>query len=156
MKSRVVRYAYYFFGLVCGYFLGTSLGKEGSRLTSKLVPALAIFFIAFFWRRIEAAARRDYLDAWERLRVHGKWYFVITRYVLLRGFVLSVVLLGPFYASMEFSKTTLVVLASTAAILALMLGFLGLEEWTRCSQDFEVLVFKHAAEQSRLQTSAKN
>jgi hypothetical protein len=58
--------------------LGISFAKGLSIADGGLVFLVPILFIAFFWRRMEAAAHKHYLDVWQKLRLRGKWYFIIT------------------------------------------------------------------------------
>ncbi|HTY57356.1 MAG TPA: hypothetical protein VMF59_01005, partial [Bacteroidota bacterium] len=105
-----------------------------------------ILFIAFFWRRIESRAHRERLDQWEDLRLRGKWYFVISRYVVVRGFVLLVIFAGPAIFELKFSDPLIFVTAVTGAVLVPMFIYLGHQEWQECEREFEIRAIKNAAE----------
>jgi hypothetical protein len=146
MKTERFEYLYLLFGLYCGFLLGSSLGVEAGVWFRRAVYSIGILFIGFFWRRIESRAHREHLDQWEELRARGKWFFVISRYVVVRGFVLLVIFGGPAVFEMRFSGTLLAVTAVTGAILVPMFVYLGQQEWHECQREFEIRAIKNAAE----------
>ena len=156
MTTRASVFFYFFFGLLCGFLLGTSLDKEISVTFGRLIFALAIVLLAIFWRRIETNAHKRHLELWHTLRQRGKWFFILTRYVLLRGSVLVVILIAPFLAALRFTTLVSIILLLTLVPLMLMLSFLGHEVWTICEQEFEVLALRQAAEQTRKLSALTN
>ena len=104
-----------------------------------------ILFVAFFWRRIEAKAHRRHLDQWDDLRVRGKWFFVLSRYVLRRGSVLLVIFAGP--AAFETTlSATIVFNLLFAALVVPLLAYLGNQEWNDCEREKEIQSLRSAAE----------
>lgn len=146
MKTERFEYLYLLFGLYCGFLLGSSLGQEVGVWFRRAVYSIGILFIAFFWRRIESRAHRENLERWEELRSRGKWYFVISRYVVVRGFILLVIFAGPALFELKFSNPLLFVTAVAGAILVPMFVYLGRQEWLECEREFEIRAIKNAAE----------
>ena len=125
MKTERFEYLYLLFGFYCGFLLGSSLGQEAGVWVRRAVSSAGILFIAFLWRRTESRAHRQHLDQWEDLRVRGKWYFVVTRYVVFRGFVLLVIFAGPALFELRFSNPLLVCHRDRGAILVPMFVYIG-------------------------------
>jgi len=146
MKTGRSEYLSLLFGLYCGFLLGSSLGQEAGVWIRRAVYSVGVLFIAFFWRRIESRVHAEHLDQWEELRARGKRYFVISRYVVVRGFVLLVIFAGPAIFELRFSNPLLFVTAVTGAILVPMFVYLGHQEWQECEREFEIRTIKNAAE----------
>lgn len=156
MSSKPTPYLYFLFGVLCGLILGTSLEREWPAVFTKLVFLSSVLILAISWRRLEADAHKRHVESWLQLRSKGKWFFIITRYVLLRGSVLLIVFIGPIYSTIASTRSATVVFIFLAVLLAFILSYLGHEEWTRCEQELEIDILKRAAEQSRISSAAKN
>jgi hypothetical protein len=150
MRINSLSTFYLFFGLVCGLFLGTSLGSETSALVSKAVFFLSIAVIAVFGKRIDAALHNSDLEAWHLLRLRNKWYFVLTRYILLRGTSLFILFVFPLVSNVRFSEAIVLALASTIILIIGILTFFGLGEWRNCEQEYAIRLLKSAGEQARI------
>lgn len=148
-SSKSLSLLYFFFGLLCGLFIGVLLDKGWSDVVTKCISSGAIIVIALFWHRIESVAHKRYLETWSIRRSRGKWHFILTEYVLIRGSILFVVTAGPLLPMLRFTETTAVILFASIVTLALLLIYLGYEAWTRCDQDYEIQVLRRAAEQLR-------
>ena len=148
--SRSVSLLYFFSGLLVGLLIGVSLDKEWTSVVSRFISAGAIIIIAFFWQRIESATQKRYLESWPHHRSRGKWRFILTHYVLIRGTILFMLFAGPMLPSIKLMMSTGIIILASAALLALLLMYLGHEAWTKCEQDYEVQMFRQAAEQSRV------
>jgi len=156
MSNTRFPYFYFLFGALCGFLLGSSLKKESSVIVGKVLFAVAVLLIAFFWRRVEATAHTRHVEAWYLLRPRGKWYFIITRYLLLRGSVLLVVLIGPIYLTLGLSTFHFDYLVLVLMLFIFITLYLGHEEWSNCEREYEILVIRQAAEQERAAASLKN
>lgn len=156
MSNTRFPYLYFLFGAVCGFLLGSSLERESSVIVGKIIFATAVLLIAFFWRRVEATAHTRHVEAWHLLRLRGKWYFIITRYLLLRGSVLFVVLIGPMYMTLGLSTFHFDYLALVLMLFAFITLYLGQEEWSNCEREYEILIIRQAAEQERAASALKN
>ncbi len=151
--SRPLSLLYFFFGLLCGLLVGVSLDKRWSDVVAKIISAGAIILMTFFWRRIESFAHKRYLETWATRRSRGKWFFVLTDYVLIRGTILFVAAAGPMLPTLTFTTYTVSIILASVVVLALLLTYLGHEAWTACEQDYAVQVLRQAAEQSRIESN---
>ncbi len=150
MKIRSLSPFYLFFGLACGVLLGTFLGHEASVIISKIVFFLSIIVIAVFGKQIDAALHNFDLQDWHILRNRSKWYFVLTRFILLRGIVLFTLLALPMVSTVRFSITIFIALALSFVVIAVILAFFGLGEWNNCEEDYTIRLLKNAGEQARI------
>jgi hypothetical protein len=146
MKIERFNYLYFFPGVFFGFLIGSSVDQETSVVVKKYILALAIICIAFFWRRFESKAHRHHLATWEHIQQLGKWYFIITRYLLLRGIILSAILIGPAISTLQFSAVILKVLTLSLIPLVGLMLYYGLEEWNDCEQEAQILKLKQVSE----------
>ena len=149
--SKPLSLLYFFSGLLCGVLVGASLGERWSGVFTKFISAGAIIVIAFFWHRIESVVHKRYLETWSIRRSRGKWHFILTEYVLIRGIILLVLTAGPMLPTLIITELTASILLATIVVLALLLIYLGYEAWTQCEQDYDIQVLRQAAEQSRIE-----
>jgi hypothetical protein len=141
---------YFFAGLVVGLFIGLSINREWATVVTKLIGAGAILVIAFFWRRIESYAHKRYLETWSVRRLRGKWHFILTHYIFIRGALILAAVVGPVFPMLVFTNETLLTICVSLVAFAALMTYLGHESWTECEQDYEVQVLRQAAEQSRI------
>jgi hypothetical protein len=146
MKTGKFEYLYLLFGILFGFLLGSSLDHETGVWVRRGLSAGAILFVAFFWRRTESRAHQSHLEQWDDLRVRGKWYFILSRYLLVRGIVLMVMFAGPYVSVLRFSVTVTFVLAFCGALLVPMLLYLGHQEWNDCARESEIQTLRKTAE----------
>ena len=140
---------YFAAGLLIGFFIGVSISREWSIMTTRILSAAAIVFIALFWRRIESFAHKQYMENWEIRRIHGKWIFVLTQYILLRGGLIFAAVVGPAFSRLSMSKETVATILVTLVLLAGIMTYLGYESWMQCERQYEVRVLRDAAERTR-------
>jgi hypothetical protein len=146
MKTERFKYLHLLFGILFGFLLGSSLEHETGVWVRRALSAGAILFVALFWRRTESGAHTYHLEKWDELRVRGKWYFIASRYVLVRGMVLIVIFVGPWVTDLRFSGTVTFVLAFCGALLAPLLLYLGHQEWNDCARESEIQTLRKTAE----------
>jgi hypothetical protein len=144
---------YFFSGLLCGLFIGVSLGQAWSDAVGRFLSAGTIIVIAFFWRRIELFAHKRYLENWPLWKSRGKWRFVFTEYVLIRGAVIYLAIAGPMLPAIALTMYTVGILLISVVALAALLAYLGSEAWAECEQNFEIQGLRKAAEQSRIESN---
>jgi hypothetical protein len=142
MKSEKFNYLYFLFGVLCGFLLGSSLEPQTGVWVRRVLAGIALCLVALFWRRTEAKSHRYHLEQWEELRLRGRWFFVITRYLLLRGIVLIVI----FGGSAIFETWYAAPLLFLVAILVPLLLYLGVQEWNDCEKEFEIQSLRQTAE----------
>jgi hypothetical protein len=146
MRTEKSDYLYLLFGIFCGFLLGSSVGQETGVWVRRFLSAGAVIFVALLWRWTESRAHTHHLEQWEELRIRGKWFFIISQYVLVRGIVLLVILAGPAAFELRFSNPIMVVAALSGALLVLMLMYLGHQEWNECEREFAIQSLRKAAE----------
>ena len=138
MKPKRSGYSYFFFGILCGFLIGTSLDDRSSLLISGILFVSAIFFFIPYLLSIESDAHSRHMEVWKTLRLRGKWYFIFTRYVVLRAGVYLTIMIGPAYAIARFSIPALGVLALFSAPLIGFFIYSGNKEWNDCQQETEI------------------
>ena len=150
MKIRSLTPFYLFFGFACGVLLGTFFGHEASVIIAKIIFFLSILVLAIFGKRIDAALHNFDLQDWHILRTRAKWYFVLTRFILLRGIILFTLFAVPMVSTVRITNTVFVALTLSFAVIALILAYFGASEWNNCEQDYTIHLLKNAGEQVRI------
>jgi hypothetical protein len=117
---------------------------------SRVFFIISTLVIAVFGRQIRILLHDNYLNSWEFLRNRSKWYFVVTRFVVLRGSVLFILFVLPLVLSAPYSGTVVVVTILSFVLIAAVQIYFGLEEWNICEQDYAILLLKNASEQLRI------
>ncbi len=148
--SKPLSTFYFLSGLLVGLLIGVSLDKQWSYLVSRFISSGAIILLALFWQRIESFAHDHYLETWQAHKARGKWRFIFTHYVFVRGIILLVVTAGPMLPSLTLTTNTAAIILASIVSLVLLLVYLGHEAWIRCEQDYEILQLRQAAQQSRI------
>ncbi|HUI09332.1 MAG TPA: hypothetical protein VL221_03335 [Bacteroidota bacterium] len=146
MRSERFELLYLLFGILCGFLLGSAIDPETGVWIRRVLGAAGILIVGFFWRRVEARAHRSHIEQWDEIVERGKWRFVLTNYVLLRGFVLLVILGGPTAMEAKFYTTTIAVDAIAGVVVIPLLMYLGLIEWNECRREVEIRALRDAAE----------
>ena len=141
---------YFFAGILAGLLIGMSINKEWSSVVARFIASSTIILFALFWRRIESLAHGHYMETWSLRRSHGKWRFILTHYVLIRGVILFLTVAGPMLPALAFNNSTFITLFASILVLVLLLAYLGHEAWTECEQDYGVELLRQAAERSRI------
>ncbi len=118
-------------------------------MATRIVSAAVILIIALFWRRIESYSHKQYLETWSVRISHGKWFFILTQYILLRGGLMFVVLAGPVVSRSAISRGALATILASLVLLISLMTYLGHESWNACKRDHEVRVLREAAERLR-------
>ncbi len=143
-------------GTLCGLLIGMGVDKGWSAILSRVLWTGSIIVISLFWQRIEGVAHLRHMGTWAIRRVRGKRYFILTRYLILRGAILFVITVGPSYViapqPLFFSWITL----GAVAAFVLLFTYLGNEEWNRCEDEFEIQALRLAAEQTRFTMAMQN
>lgn len=156
MKEKAFPILYVFFGLYCGFLLGVFLDPDTSSAVVKGLYATAILLLMLFWRSIDRRTHQHYVQNWYELRRKGRWYFVVTRYIFVRGGILLAIFAGPLIFRIRFTGAAIPFLAFSAVVLVVLMTVLGLIEWRYCEQDFAILALKQAAEEAREEAALSN
>ena len=141
---------YFFGGLLVGLLIGLSVSRELSAAVAKIVSAGLIILFSLSWRRIESLTRKRYLESWSFRRAQGKWRFILTHYVLIKGTIIYLAVSAPMIPALVFTTENLMIILSTIVLLAFLMVYLGHEVWTQCEEDYTIKVLREAAERSRI------
>ena len=103
------------------------------------VIGLILFGVALYW---ETKARENRLANWNSIRIQGKVRFILIDYVLLRGGIVSLLIL------LILSTKVTIGLLVIASVIPLLGGtaFVGNEEWKYCEEQYIISTLKSAAE----------
>lgn len=148
-KPKSLSVFYFFAGLLVGFFIGVSINREWATVVARLIGAGAIVGIALFWRRIEAYSHKRYLETWAARRLGGKWLFILTQYILIRGSLIFAAFIGPMLSRSVITKQTMMIVFVSLIPFVALMTYLGHESWRECEADYEVQVLRDAAERSR-------
>jgi hypothetical protein len=145
-----------FFGFFCGFLLGESLERGLSITIGRILYAGSILIVGLFWRSIDARSHQRHLEVWLELQKRGKWYFILTRYILLRGGLLLALFGVPLYFNANFTSVVYRTIALIFGVLVVMMILLGHLEWLYCEQDSNILAFRRAAEEAKQHAAMYN
>lgn len=127
-------YSGFAIGLLYGFGLGVLLDK--SSLVNVTSLSLLIGFLALVpalgW--LETYTHRRRLENWPSIQRQGKFMFVLTRYVVLRGGIIAVVLM---YALRD-TIGSVPIHGITVPVLLFAVGIIGVQEWTNCEKASEL------------------
>jgi hypothetical protein len=130
--------------------IGASIDKEWTTLVLRILPATIMILLVFLSRRIEALLHKYYMETWQVWKSRGKWQFILTNYVLIRGGIIFLAVSAPMLPMLILTAYTVgLIIVSFAALAALMI-YLGYEEWNKCEEDYKIQMFRDAAEQARI------
>lgn len=123
-------YTSFAIGVLYGFGLGVLL--DNADLVNMTSLSLLVVFLILVpsagWLEARNHSRR--VENWEQIRKQGKFMFVITRYVLLRGGIMAAILM---YA-LRGGIASELVQEITAPVLIVALGILGFQEWENCEK----------------------
>jgi hypothetical protein len=156
VRNRLYPFLPTFFGFYCGFLIGASLDDSRSVLGGKILYAVAILVIGFFWRSIDTQAHRHHLERWSTIRRRGKVFFVFARYLVLRGGLFFFLFGTPAFFDPKFALLDDSMLPLIIGVLVVMMVFLGFLEWRYCEQDYEILAIKNAADEARISAAMHN
>jgi hypothetical protein len=127
-----ISYTNFAVGLLYGFGLGVLLDQASlvNMTTFSLLIAFLIIVPAVGW--LESHNHRRRVQNWPRIQQQGKFMFVLSRYLLLRGGILAAVLM---YALRDRISSTSIY-EITVPILMLAVGIVGVQEWTNCERAF--------------------
>ncbi len=156
MKKNAVAVFCLLFGLTAGLLAGSSLGREYSTVIAGIVLVIGVLFLVTFWRTFERGAHLANLESWERHQARGKVYFIVTRYLLLRGGILTVLIIAPGWIISTISFTAFGYLAEVFVLLFLIMSILGHVEWTDCTREYQAGIMRDLGESAREESAQKN
>ncbi len=129
MKTYAL-YSYFTFGFLYGYSVGSLSGRPAD--FSSVAPFLGawLLFSLVFW--IESWNHKRHLVQWQTIKAKGRRHFVLTRYFLLRGTIVTIgLVLYLFLVNLIQHSVTLLILVP----LLLWVVYAGYHEWSRCEQE---------------------
>ena len=133
-------YTYFGAGLVFGFILCFLMQREGPITFTRLLPVVGYLVALMFWRWIEGRMHTHQTQGWQYIRRQGKFEFVMIRYVVLRGAILSLIFISPMFSTIEFRTAfffgVLVITVTTV---------LGYQEWSDCENQYQASLLRDAA-----------
>lgn len=135
-------YVFFAVGLIYGFGLGVLLDESNMiNLTSISLMAGLLIFIPALWM-IESRTHHRRLAAWSRIRERGKYFFILTWYVVLRGGIFSAILM----IALRGSSVSWPVHEIAIPIVCVALFVIGHNEWTDCEHEFRIRSVPHSAQ----------
>jgi hypothetical protein len=127
-------YVYFAVGLIYGFGLGVLLDESNMvNLTSlSLLVGLLILIPTLGWLESKTHHRR--LAAWGRIRERGKFVFIGTWYLLLRGGIFSAVLM----LSLRGIAASWPIHEVGIPVVLVALFIVGSEEWKDCEREYRI------------------
>lgn len=150
MKTKLFPIYFTLFIFTEGLVLGSLMDRETGALISKVVMGISILLLAFYGRKIEKAFHRSDMEIWPSIRLRGKGYFIVTRYLLARGIILSMVFFIPVFLSINGSRVLTITVLFGSGVLSLFLWGLGQYEWKNCETEYRISILKEAGQQVRI------
>ncbi len=132
MKKSTI-WTIFFGGSVFGFVLCFVMQQDAPVTLARLVPAVAFCVAIFLLLWVEEWTHAERFARWEIIRRRGKWFFIVSRYVLLRGLVLIIVYEAPAYFSTGLNAVALV-----SIIVLVVITILGHQEWTDCENQYRI------------------
>jgi len=128
MKTSYLNFAV---GLLYGFGLGVLLDKASLVNGTTFSILIIVLFVVPSLVWFESYTHRRRVEQWERIAKKGRSVFIIFWYVLIRGAVLSAILM---YA-LRGNPPLEIVHEITIPVIALVMGFIGYQEWENCTRD---------------------
>ena len=133
-------YTYFGAGLVFGFALCFIIQREGPITFTRLLPIVGYLIALFLWRWIEGRTHTHHTERWQYIRRQGKFGFVMIRYVVLRGAILSLIFVGPMFSAIDFR--TVAFLGILFVTVTMLLGF---QEWSDCENQYQASLLRDTA-----------
>jgi hypothetical protein len=129
MKTAYTNFAV---GLLYGFGLGVLLDQASlvNLGTFSLLIAFLVVVPTIGW--LESYNHRRRVENWPRIRQRGKFIFVLTRYVLLRGGIIAAVLMYSLRDRIGFGLVHEIAIP----VLIVAVGIIGFQEWENCEKAF--------------------
>jgi hypothetical protein len=127
MKTSYTNFAV---GLLYGFGLGVLLDQASlvNATTFSLLIAFLVLVPALGW--LESYNHRRRVKNWTRIRNQGKFLFVFTRYVLLRGGIMAAALM----LALRGTIVSAYIHEIAIPVVIVALGIVGFQEWTNCEK----------------------
>ncbi len=125
-------YTVFAVGLLYGFGLGVLL--DAASLVNMTSFSLLIAFLVLVpaLGQLESYNHRKRVENWARIQAQGKFMFIVSRYMLLRGGIIMTVLM---YALRD-RITSGLVQEITIPVLMVAVGLVGFQEWENCERAF--------------------
>ena len=92
------------------------------------------------WRLFEARLHDKHILLWQYIRQGGRITFIATRYILVRGLVLTLVFVVPSYSSLDIQAILMFIILS-----AFVTSMLGNQEWSDCENQYQADLLRDTA-----------
>lgn len=117
-------------------------GLNFSNLRFNIIGFILIALIVYS----EIMAHKRRLSNWEKIRIKGKTRFILYDYVLLRGGIVSTLLI----LILSIKVTIGLLIICTVIPLFGVIAFAGNEEWKKCEEQYTISTLKSAAEKIKV------
>jgi hypothetical protein len=119
--------------------------KQGLNIPNLRFNIIGLIFIALIiYSEIIAHKRR--LSNWANTRIKGKMRFILYDYVLLRGGIVSVLII----LILSIKVTIGLLIICTVIPLFGVMAFAGNEEWKKCEEKYTISTLKSLAEKIKV------
>ena len=143
--NKPLAYTYFIAGIIFCISIYLILQRSASSLFVRLSLIIGYLLVFLFWRWIESRLHNHYLQLWKRIRLSGKFTFILTRYILLRGIILSAIFLVPSYSQIDTYTGLLFIV-----LIIFITTTLGNQEWVDCETKYQADLLHDAATSLRV------
>ena len=135
-------YRFFAVGVLYGFGLGIILDTTNHVDATSISLLLAGLLIvpALGWLETYSHERR--IADWQRIRAKGKSVFIVSRYVLLRGGIFSIVLM----LALRGEQSSWPVHEIVIPLVFFCLAYVGYQEWRNCEIEYGVLTRRDSAD----------
>ena len=114
--------------------------------TSHIRISIIGYIVIFLIIQSERLAHKKRLSDWKNIRIQGKTRFILYDYVLLRGGIISILLI--LILSLKVAISLLLVV--TVLPLFGVMAFAGNEEWKQCEEQYTISTMKLVADKFKV------
>ena len=156
LNHKVLQGFGYAFSMIAGLLIGSRIGPQFTYILARAALFLGIYVVVKFWRPAERASHFRNLQNWDEHQKHGKVYFVLTRYVVLRGSVLFVLLILPSLYIDDLGIWGFLSIALVIGLIIVTTAILGSGEWNDCEREHRTMIAWEAGSVERYIAARKN
>ena len=146
----------YFTGVSAGILAITFLGPEFNALAAKVILIVGIIGGLAFTRNLNAYYHKKFLENWDFHHSHGMIYFILSRFLVVRGTVAAIFFVLPAIVILKESATWNMNYSFFVLFPALLLIIKGHEEWKSCENEYRARTMRQLAVDSRSLSALNN
>ncbi len=138
--NKPLAYTYFIAGIIFCILIYLVFQRSDIPQFTRILFVAGFIVLLFVWRWIESRLHIHYLNSWNRIRQSGKLTFILARYVLLRGIILSILFVVPSYSRLEIQTVLFLIV-----FIIIISSTLGNQEWTDCENHYQASLLHDAA-----------